>query len=291
MDRETPVQKFPLCMKSNPSRSAPLCVNPQLNTQPKLSVILPCAGEGRRLGASGPKELHEAEPGIPLIQYSLDLLMQTPPELAAKTQVVVVIRSGKESVVSRVIEQLEGTVMRVVAVSFDPELHEWPGSIHSAREHFSESNVVLLPDSFLVLSSLDRSAWLRRGVRVTLLEGMIEALSYHSLVFGVKRSHDEAELRQFGALMLDEDARVSGLQDKPTDVRAFNAIWCCLGFQRSIAGELHPMLMQSLTSGLHENMCGQSACFPAGSIDVQEYFDLGTPERIERFLEYRSATA
>lgn len=274
-------------MKSNASRSAPLSGSPQLNADSKLSVILPCAGEGRRFGASGPKELHEAESGIPLIQYSLDLLMQTPPELAAKTQIVVVIRNGKECVVSRVQEQLEGTAMQVVAVSFEPELHEWPGSIYSAREHFSENNVVLLPDSYLVLSDLDRSAWQRSGVRLTLLEGMIEALTQHPLVFGAKRSHDEVELRQYGALMLGEDATVNGLQDKPMDVRPFNAIWCCFGFQRRVAGELHAMLMQSLTSRMDGNTRSHNACFPAGSIDVQEYFDLGTPERIERFLNFR----
>ena len=37
-----------------------------------LTVILPCAGEGNRLGLTTPKELYEIIPGKRLIDFSLD---------------------------------------------------------------------------------------------------------------------------------------------------------------------------------------------------------------------------
>ena len=38
----------------------------------RVTIILPCAGEGKRLGAKGPKELFEIYPGKKLIDYSLE---------------------------------------------------------------------------------------------------------------------------------------------------------------------------------------------------------------------------
>lgn len=255
----------------------------------RISVILPCAGMGSRLGLSGPKELHEVEPGFPLIRYSLDLLMHTPPDLAARTQVVVVIRPGKERVASVVQERLAATGMRVIPVAFDAKLREWPGSIHSARHHFSKVNLVLLPDSYLGLGGRHRSVFTEESKRISLLQRVETKLEAHALVFGVKRTQCDRDLRQLGALEVASDGTVLRFQDKPTNPDGFNAVWGCFAFRSGIADALHSMLMATVERRSTGPSYLESRCYPSGSFDVHEYFDLGTPERISAFLQHRRA--
>ena len=251
-----------------------------METTPKaiVTVILPCAGEGSRLGLKRPKELYEVEPGKPMIGYSLDLIRSVAELMHAPVRVVVVMRQGKESVVESVETALKPAGVEVVSVQFDEKLSEWPGSIHSAREFFSDKNVVLLPDSYI-----------ETGGRLLIAE-MLEALQHHSLVMGAKQSTDPAEIRRLGALRLSDTGSgeaVLEFADKPEDASRFDAIWGCFAFRGEIAEELHEFLMCSV---LHfENHYGKRSFYPAGTVLFEDYFDLGTWEQIELFREKREA--
>ncbi len=112
-----------------------------------LTVILPCAGEGNRLGLDIPKELFEIVPGTRLIDFSLNHIRAVP--VGIEVKVAVVVRPWKKEVVDYVSRKLPGTA--VEAVLFDDAYSEWPGSVYSASGFFSAHNLVLLPDSCLCL--------------------------------------------------------------------------------------------------------------------------------------------
>ncbi len=242
--------------------------------QSELTVILPCAGEGSRLGLSGPKELYEVEVGRPLIRYSLDLLLKTQRKTESQITVAVVIRKGKESVVDYVRKYLSEDRFKVVSVHFDPHLREWPGSIYSAKHVFSEKNILLLPDSFVHYSASD------------LLSQMVDRLDLKLLVFGAKPTDDTSEICRLGALQLNGKlSDVVCFEDKPDTAADHNAIWGCFGFHQKIADELHDFLMASVEH--QNNQYRDRSFFPAGSLAIENYFDLGTWERIETFREWK----
>jgi len=247
-----------------------------------LTVILPCAGEGSRLGLSGPKELFEVEPGMPMIRYTLDLLLAGVEKTENKVQIAVVIREGKEAVVQYVKQGLPEAYFEVKPVVFDSSYREWPGSIYSARAAFSEHNVVLLPDSYLTLSETDRLRRKVAGRTLNLLQCMSEQLEKRTVVFGVKSTLQDEILNRLGAVEVNESTgEVLRFQDKPLQTAGYNGVWGCFGFRKSVADELHRFLMESV---LHrETNYPERSFYPAGSFEIEDYNDLGTWESIERF--------
>ena len=250
-----------------------------------LTIILPAAGLGVRLGVDGPKELVEIDEGFPMIAFSLRHVLAGIAGKRFHLRVSVVIRKGKEAVVDYVRSVLPENV-EVITVYFDPQLKEWPGSIHSAKETFSEYNFVLLPDSFIGLS---KENWLRNPEQQTLIELAATGLEHARAVFGTVACRDCERLRHLGAVKQDEAGRITAFQDKPADPESYNAFWGCFAFRRGVADALHEFLIASV---MHENpnYPGQPF-YPARSFPLNDYADLGTWDSINAFQAKYSAEA
>jgi len=252
-----------------------------------FSVILPCAGSGTRLGIKTPKELLEIEPGCPLITYSLDLLCAIPSSSGSKIRVIVIIRDGKESVVDFVRNYLDPETFEVIAVYFDTRFEEWPGSVYSAKSYFQTFNLVLLPDSYLVLSKRDRFHHETQFGGLTLIDATHFALQSSPLVFGVKETQQAGEMKRLGAVsLIPKQKIISGFADKPHDPSAYNGIWGCFAFRADIADELHAFLMASVRH--QNNQYLQRSFYPAHYFSIADYQDLGTWEQIECFRKKES---
>ena len=252
----------------------------------ELTVILPAAGEGNRLGLDTPKELLELIPGVRLIDFSLRHIRAA----AGKKhiQVAVVTRPWKASVVEYVKEQLPG--IKVEAVLFNDMYHEWPGSVYSANEFFSADNLVLLPDSYLSLatdSPLETPAITGSGGK-TLAELVSAALSRHGVVFGCISCTDKERLRSLGAVRI-ENRIITAFQDKPgshEEKIPFNGFWGCYAFRKEMGKPLYDFLAHSVR---HRSLPLQAQTFyPMGIIPVARYEDLGTWENIEKFKKEKS---
>lgn len=241
---------------------------------PDLTVILPCAGEGSRLGLHSPKELYEVEAGRPMIQYSLDHILTANQEVG-KLRTVVVIREQKESVADYVRNQLETAGIEVAVAQFDDQYREWPGSIHSAKTFFTHKNIVLLPDSCLVIRNSG------------LLADLEKKLREKNLVFGLKETSNPSTITSLGAVSVAwESGEIQRFEDKPLKSSGFNAVWGCFAFRLEIADELHDFLMASVDH-LRPDYA-RCSFYPAGAFRIDHYADLGTWERIEKFKEWRS---
>ena len=242
-----------------------------------LTIILPSAGLGKRLGVNTPKELLEIHPGVPVIRFSLGHILASLDQDRFDVKIAVVIRKGKESVVDYVRGILPSEI-EVRTVYADPQWKEWPGSIYSAREHYSDHNLVLLPDSFLALSEID---WLRNSDNRTLIDLALFGLAQSQIVFGTLYCPDCERLKRLGAVRQQENGEIIAFQDKPDDPTDFNAFWGCFAFRREVGEALHQFLGASVR---HANPDYPAQSFyPACSFPLIDYADLGTWEAVKAF--------
>jgi hypothetical protein len=247
----------------------------------ELTVILPCAGDGRRLGLNTPKELLEIVPGTRLIDFSLKHILGAPHK--EKITAAVVIRPWKTEVVEYVSEQLPGIPVQIVI--FNDNYMEWPGSVYSAKDVFSKNNLVLLPDSFLSLSTCShrKKNYITEPGGKTLVELVSDALSRHKVVFGYIKCTDVETLETLGAVRMENNI-VTAFQDKPRSNELpgqFNGYWGCYAFRKEMGKPLYDFLIHSV---LHQPLPLKAQSFyPPGIIPIGEYYDLGTWENIERF--------
>lgn len=250
-----------------------------------ITLILPCAGEGKRLGLETPKELYEILPHTRLIDFSLNqinaLLNKQDKKFNSQIKVTVVIRPGKEAVVDYVRKMLPE--INIKGVMFNDDYMEWPGSVYSAKETFSEYNLALLPDSNINLS--EQNPYINQNGH-TLIELIFKALSIYKVVFGWVRCSDPEILKCLGALRV-EDGKVTSFQDKPFEsLHHFNGFWSCYAFKKEFGYFLYNYLINSLK---HQPQSLKDQTFyPPGAIQIYSHQDLGTWESIQRFQKNKS---
>jgi len=259
-----------------------------------LTVILPCAGEGSRLNLKSPKELFEIAPGVRLIDFSLNHIRaiynkegkRNLPSISIKIKVVVVTRPWKMEVAEYVSQRLRGfPEITVETVMFNDSYSEWPGSVYSASEFFSENNLVLLPDSCLCLSegpscTLSLSTCFNEKGE-TLVELLLNVIKEYKLVFGSIECTEKKILKQLGAMRV-EDGEVSAFQDKPfQNFEQFNHFWGCYGFRKEYGRAIYDFLIKSVR---HRPVSlKEQPFYPVGTIPLHSYWDLGTWENIKKF--------
>ncbi len=249
-----------------------------------LTVILPAAGEGKRLGLPFPKELYEVLPGRALIDFSLDHIQtffNSGMGQKIELKVAVVICDGKEAIVDHVRTALPN--IPVKTCYFDTKYDEWPGSVLSAGDQFSSRNIVLLPDSYLEVSKV--SPWLYPD-GATLISRTMESLETRQVVFGVHPTTDPEVLTRLGAVRYNESMEITHFQDKPhRELERYNGIWSFYGFRQSAAQPLYEFLIRSVN---HESVSIDIQPFhPAGVVPVAAYRDLGEWTAIHAFKQTR----
>lgn len=255
-----------------------------------ITFILPCAGEGRRLGYDGPKELYPILPGVKLIDFSLGHIAASHKWLAdfsnQRLRVVLTVQPWKMDIIDHVRQKLQGIM--VDHVLFDETLFEWPGSVHSAYNLYGDVNVVLLPDSWMALSA--ENGVVDSAGRPVLYH-MIRCLENHTVAFGCRCCDSAETLSRLGAVHVTEGigevSIIDRFQDKPKqDQDKFNGYWCCYGFRPESAEMLYRFLRRSV---LHESadICDE-AFYPAAAFPVAEYRDLGDPMSVQEFRTSRT---
>jgi hypothetical protein len=249
----------------------------------ELTVVLPCAGAGTRLGLSAPKELYEIWPGVRLIDFSLNHIRQILKNQPGwKIRAAAVIRPGKEEVYRYVKQYLPET--EVVPVRFNENYYEWAGSVFSAEEAYSDCNIVLLPDCAFSLSS---SNYLQSSSGAGLIEQMALRLEKAPIVFAWMPCREPAMLAGLGALTV-RDGLVTDLQDKPDqDREKYNAFWGSYGFQKQSAELIYRFFSASIRHEDAKQWKGN--LFPAPGVELFEFQDLGTWDSIKHFRKkYKS---
>lgn len=242
-----------------------------------LTIILPCAGTGSRLGLTIPKELYEFYPDVKLIDFSLMHIKKFISSCTnKKLKVAVVIRQSKIKVYDYVKATLPD--IDVYPVDFNESYHEWAGSVYSAKNIFSKNNIVLLPDS--VIQVIQKNPYYSLSGQ-TLIELMIQSLENNHVCFSYIDCLDKNKLKHFGAMKITE-GKIIDFQDKPiNNFSNYNAFWAAYGFQKKSAKNLYEFLAHSIK---HEKVdYTKETFYPALGIKLYSYTDLGTWESINNF--------
>lgn len=233
----------------------------------KLTVIMPAAGKGTRLGLPYPKEIMHLEEGKALIDYSFDFFKNRTRE---EVEFVVVINEHKTDIVKYLSRYKDR-----YNISFtyqNPTEHEYTGAIKSGYHLFGENNVVMLPDTLMRLEP-----------GVDLYDRVMHNLKSKGFVFFYKQENNPLMLATKGSLCV-ENGFVKAYEDKPqNDFGRFNAFWCSFAFTKTA----FPLCMKfmeksTLREGFDPAEIKLTPIYNSMGIAVEDYIDLGTWSEVRR---------
>ena len=167
----------------------------------KLTVILPCAGEGTRLSLPYPKEIFSIEKHKSLIDYTFDLFSNYGRK---DVDFVITINENKTEIIKYLSRYKHR--FNISFTFFNPSETEYTGSIKSAKHLFGEKNLVLLPDTYLRLKKTE-----------DIIELISNSLNETGFTFFYKKDKSHEMLRTKGALNISEENMVLDYEDKPQD--------------------------------------------------------------------------
>ena len=249
-----------------------------------ISIILPCAGEGRRLGAPGAKELFEIYPGKRLIDFSIDhikafISRENITKENNDFKVITVIKPGKEDVFQYVKSTL--SEVGVEYVMFSEKYREWPGSVYSAKSHFSDVNIVFLPDSFIKFGA-DNLIYSDK-YNETIISKAANILEREKLVFGVVNCNDPVKLSSLGALRVVNN-KVKLFNDKPEkDQDKYNGFWGVYGFRNTMGTHVYEFLIDSVERKKKKEHLLKE--LKPKAFYIETYYDLGTVKSVKEFMD------
>lgn len=177
----------------------------------EVTVILPCAGTGSRLGLPFPKELAPLGPGRVVIDSCLDLIWALPPDFC---RVLVMDDGNRGHTVSHIKKRLPG--VPVARAEQDARAGNLPDAVLYLEPWFSAVNILMLPDVIYTANTL----------AVIDLAKHVKASQF---AFAAAKM-EASRLAELGALKLSDDGTVLSYQDKPSDPGSFHAAWGMIGF-------------------------------------------------------------
>lgn len=237
----------------------------------ELTVILPCAGEGTRLSLPYPKEIFSVEKNKSLIDYTFDLFSNYG---RRDVEFVITINENKTDLVKYLSRYNHR--FNISFTYFNPKEKEYTGSIKSAKHLFGEKNIVLLPDTFLKLKTSD-----------DILNLVDNSLNETGFTFFYKKEKSPDMLKTKGALFISEDNLVFEYEDKPQDdYNKYNAFWCAFAFRKRVFDTCIEFMEKStLNHRILIDEIKNTPIYNSKAIEVQEYIDLGTWEKIYEFTQ------
>lgn len=184
----------------------------------QVTVILPCAGKGSRLGLPFAKELAPVGPGRLVIDSCLDLIRDA--SAAADVRVLLMTDGCREATARHVREYL--AVLPVAEVVQDRAARDWPDAVLRLEAWLSpHANVLLMPDAIYTRTG-DPAGEVAAGAAA------------HGFAFGAVKA-GSGEIETAGALRTG-GGRVQAYEDKPADPDGYDALWAILGFSGGTYG-------------------------------------------------------
>jgi hypothetical protein len=224
-----------------------------------VQIILPCAGEGKRLGLPYPKEIHQVANDVSLIDLNLRTVYAHRDQVE---RIALTITPNKTQLVSYMAKWK--SVYPLAFTFFDDQYFEWAGSIRSAQHLFADKNVVLLPDSNIT-----------ERPEFRIIPTMNAMLEEYGLVFGYI-PEISGRLSALGALKVADDGRtVLDFCDKPgpDTVHTYNGFWGTFGFRKEYAVAILELMTASIQ---RQRVDLASLGIKVGAFPLERYEDLGT---------------
>ena len=237
----------------------------------KLTVILPCAGEGSRLSLPYSKEIYSIEKNKCLIDYSFELFK----DYGRKDVEFVVTINEKKLDLIKYLSKYKDR-FNVSFTFFNPNETEYTGSIKSAKHLFGEKNLVLLPDTFLKMKSHE-----------DVVDLICNSLFETGFTFFYKKESDPNMLKTKGSLSISDDGFVLNYEDKPeTNFENYNAFWTAFAFKKRVFDPCIEFMEKStLRHKVLIDEIQKTPIYKSKAIEVNKYVDLGTWQEIYNFID------
>ncbi len=235
----------------------------------ELCIIIPCAGNGTRLGLAFSKELLGVDKNTTLIDYSFALFK----EHYSKLRVVVIISEKKMDTV-KYLRKYSDDVDLVFKYQ-NSQKKDFIGAIESAKDLYLDSNLVLLPDTIV-----------EHSASYDLIEETLKGLETSDFLFWGKHENRRSILEKEGSIQivnLNNEYKVVDYIDKPGDELAeLNGYWAAFAFKKDIADEcisiLNDIMWEKSRTVFKESVLNGSSV-----IIVENSIDMGTWESIHSY--------
>lgn len=194
---------------------------------PSMTIIVPCAGQGRRFAAPYPKELHCVAPGETLLDRALAPVVDIASH-PAQVRLVAVIRADRGDTVRRLAAYADR--LQVLMIFQTDIARGLRGALEDAVPHCVGSVLLLLPDQLYTWSPANNP-----------LRKVGELLAEVPVAVVAARCQDPALIRREGALLLDDGPAgpmVRRAREKPEDPESYNAVWAVVGCRSGAAHRL-----------------------------------------------------
>jgi NDP-sugar pyrophosphorylase family protein len=236
----------------------------------KLTVIMPCAGEGSRLSLPYSKEVFSIEKNKSLIDYSFDLFS----DYGRKDVEFVITLNEKKLDIIEYVSKYKSR-FNISFTFFNPNETEYTGSIKSASHLFGERNLVLLPDTFLKLKSHE-----------DIVDLICDSLFETGFTFFYKKENNPDMLKTKGALTVSDQNLILDYNDKPEeDFEKYNAFWTAFAFKKRVFDSCIEFMEKStLRHKVLVDEIKKTPIYNSKAIEVDKYIDLGTWPEIYKFI-------
>jgi UTP-glucose-1-phosphate uridylyltransferase len=236
----------------------------------KLTVILPAAGLGSRLGLPYPKEIMQVNNSTALIDYSFDFFRDYG---RRDVEFVLVINENKTDIVKYVSRYKDR--FNISFTFQNPNEKEYTGAIKSASHLFGEHNIVLLPDTIMTLAD-----------ETDLFSSVHNSLTETGFTFLYKRENNPTMLKTKGCLNVSVDGTVTAYEDKPeVDFERYNAYWTSFAFRRRAFNSAMAFMEKStLRQRISQDKVKETPIHGSKGIEVADYLDLGTWPELRRYM-------
>jgi UTP-glucose-1-phosphate uridylyltransferase len=235
-----------------------------------LTVFMPCAGAGTRLSVPLSKEIMPIDFNRSLIDFCFDHFKSCD---RTEVRFVLTITKDKTDLVRYVSKYAKK--FNIIYTYFNEDYNEFPGSIRSAMDLFTEKNIILLPDSFMKYDSVNG-----------LYQDVMHELDHNQCVIFFKESNSNEYKKSKGCIKVSSDSRLVDYVDKPESADYFDGVWCSIAFvESSLNSILSAIEASTFKHDSKEKIFQTSRMMNAKCIAVSEYIDLGTWDDLKRFWQ------
>lgn len=231
-----------------------------------ISVIIPCAGKGTRLGIPFSKELFPVSKEQTLIDCCFERLYP----FKDKVSVVIIIAPDKTDLVRHLYKYCSDFEM--VFLYQSPENKEFLGALESSKSQYSRVNVLMLPDIIVKDSSFSKK-----------LTTLINETDKDGIGFGVVYEGDYGRLQKMGAIRAVNN-RLEALAEKPDkNPGLFNCYWIYISWKGSMT-ELFLAELKSLYANRGKRISDESTLIGKPVVVFDKALDLGVWPNVISFF-------
>ena len=242
----------------------------------KYSIIVPCAGNASRLNIPFSKSLFPLKKGVVLIDHLFDIFY----DYKSKIKFVFIINEFCLDIVSYLYKY--STSFNFCFIFQKQSCPGMFGAVESAKEEFSDYNLVLLPDTILHFG-FDKNQYFPQ---------VVSQLKKHDLVFTISTNLSEKQLFDEGVVFLssEKENTIIEIIDKPHEliykpeyISLKKGAWVSVAFSSSISDDILITMQKNILGTPFSNLNFQ-LLKKAGIVTIDNFYDLGVWSRIYEYF-------